>query len=137
MKPCIRPYHLFHNHNHHNHQHHCRNHHHHPNRHRHRHTTYSSIYQSILAISSIFQLIPVFPSLFQHILAYKESCTERYIGPSFLPLKKRISEHKGYITSIFPTQATWEHFNLPGHSINNVTVKIIEKVRKNNKCYRN
>ena len=66
----------------------------------------------------------------------KQSCMERYIGQSFRPLKKRLSEHKGYINSIFPTQATGEHFNLPGHSMNNVTVTIIEKVKKNNECYR-
>ena len=50
----------------------------------------------------------------------KESCKERYIGQSFRPLKKRISEHKGYINSIFPTQATGEHFNLSGHSMNSM-----------------
>ena len=52
----------------------------------------------------------------------------RYRRIILSPLKKRMSEHKGYINSIFPTQATGEHFNLPGHSMNNVTVTINEKV---------
>ena len=56
----------------------------------------------------------------------------RYIGQSFCPLKKRFSKQKGYINSIFPTQATGEHFNLPGQSIDKVTVTIVEKVKKNN-----
>ena len=66
----------------------------------------------------------------------KETCKARYIGQSFRPLKKRFSEHIGYIKSIFPTQATGEHFNLPGHSIANAKVTIIEKVKKNNENYR-
>ena len=57
---------------------------------------------------------------------------ERYIGQSLFPLKKIISEHKGYIYSIFPTQATGDNFNLPVHSMTNVTVTIIE----NNECYK-
>ena len=57
----------------------------------------------------------------------KQTCKARYIGQSFRPLKKRVSEHKGYITSIFPTQAKGHHFNLPGHSIDNIIIKILEK----------
>ena len=64
------------------------------------------------------------------------TCKARYIGQSFRPLKKRFSEHKDYITSIFPTQATGQHFNLPGLSIDNITITILEKVRKNNESYR-
>ena len=45
-------------------------------------------------------------------------------------------EHRGYISNIFSNKATGHHFNLPGHSINNVTVTIIEKVKKNDTQYR-
>ena len=66
----------------------------------------------------------------------KERCKARYIGQSFRTLKKRFSEHMDYIKSIFQTQATGEHFNLPEHIIANVKITIIEKVRKNNESYR-
>ena len=66
----------------------------------------------------------------------KSTCKARYIGQSFRPLKKRFSEHKGYINSTFPTQFTGRHLNLPGHSIDNITVTILEKVRRNNESYR-
>ena len=61
---------------------------------------------------------------------------ERYIEQSSFPLKKRISEHKGYINSKFPTQATGDFFYLTGHSLKNFTDTVIEKVKKNNECCR-
>ena len=33
-------------------------------------------------------------------------------------------------------QATGEHFNLPGHSISNMKVTIVERVKKNDDQYR-
>ena len=47
-----------------------------------------------------------------------------------------VTPSKSPLNSIFPSQTTGENFNLPGHSINNVTVTIIEKVRENNEGYR-
>ena len=55
------------------------------------------------------------------------TCKARYIWQSFCPLKKRFSEH---INNIFWTQATGQHFNLPGH-IDNITITInLEKIMK-------
>ena len=34
------------------------------------------------------------------------------------------------------TEATGEHFNLPGHSLANVSVTALEKVKDNNPLYR-
>ena len=59
----------------------------------------------------------------------KELCKEKYIGESYRSLKDRTMEHVSYIKSIFPTKATGEHFNLAGHSLSNMTITIIEKVK--------
>ena len=66
----------------------------------------------------------------------KENCKLRYIGETERKLKERIADHKQYTKSIVPTQATGEHFNLPGHSLSDITVTIIEKVKQNDENYR-
>ena len=66
----------------------------------------------------------------------KQGCNERYIGESSRPLKERIQEHRDYIRSMFPTQATGQHFNQKGHSLGDMTVTILEKVKKNDNSYR-
>ena len=63
-------------------------------------------------------------------------CNEKYIGETERQLKFRISEHKGYINNNIWSKATGAHFNLPGHSINNMSVTIIEKVKKADESYR-
>ena len=45
-----------------------------------------------------------------------------------------MQRHK--IKSVVPTTATGEHFNEPGHSLSNLTVTIIEKVKNNDLNYR-
>ena len=65
-----------------------------------------------------------------------DSCKKRYIGESERKLRERITEHRGYINNNMKNMATGHHFNLPGHSIDNLTITIIEKVRKNDTLYR-
>ena len=48
----------------------------------------------------------------------------------------RLIEHKGYINWLFPTKSTGIHFNQRGHSLNNVKITILEKVRYNDENYR-
>ena len=60
----------------------------------------------------------------------------KYIGETERKFKNRISEHKGYITNNIYTQPTGEHFNEPGHTLSDMKVIIIEKVRKNDTTYR-
>ena len=63
-------------------------------------------------------------------------CYSKYIGETERELKDRISDHKTYIRSEKLNQPVGEHFNLPGHSIDNLTVIILEKVKVNNELYR-
>ena len=63
-------------------------------------------------------------------------CHERYLGESERKLSKRISEHLTYIRTCDMTQPTGHHFNLPGHSLADLKVLVIEKVKKNDTLYR-
>ena len=60
-----------------------------------------------------------------------------YIGETGARLKDRFSQHLGYIRCAehdkFPTG---EHFNLPGHTENNMKVSVIEKCRIESSNYR-
>ena len=59
----------------------------------------------------------------------KENCQQAYIGETKRQLKYRIADHKKYIRNENTEQATGAHFNLPGHSISNFTVTILERVK--------
>ena len=63
-------------------------------------------------------------------------CYSKYIGETERELKDRLSDHKTYIRSEKSNQPVGEHFNLPGHSIDNLTVIILEKVKVNDELYR-
>ena len=66
-------------------------------------------------------------------MSYKctlDHCKQRYVGETERFLKKRISEHVGYIKNKNTHKSTGYHFNLPGHSLSNMKVTIIEKVKK-------
>ena len=62
-------------------------------------------------------------------------CKQRYIGESERSLRDRISEHIGYVKSKKLDKSTGAHFNLPGHSLANLTATILEKVRSNDIYY--
>ena len=66
----------------------------------------------------------------------KENCKLQYVGESEREIRKRISEHLGYIRNNHLSKATGHHFNLPGHSESNLTVTVIEKVKKRDLYYR-
>ena len=66
----------------------------------------------------------------------KTFCRQKYIGETERELRERISEHRGCIHNKNKTQATGAHFNLPGHSLSDMKVTILEKVRKHDEAYR-
>ena len=51
-------------------------------------------------------------------------------------LKYRLAEHRGYVTNGVTSQATGEHFNMPGHSLADLSVTIIEQTFRKNSEYR-
>ena len=63
-------------------------------------------------------------------------CQNRYIGTTGRQLKNRLAEHRGYITNQVVSRSTGAHFNLPGHSLANLTVTILKQTRSSNAEYR-
>ena len=57
-------------------------------------------------------------------------CGEQYIGTTKKEIKERFKEHKGYVTNFVnhPDKTTGAHFNLPGHSVSDMRITIVEKV---------
>ena len=51
-------------------------------------------------------------------------------------MKHRLAEHIGYINNQVSSVSTGEHFNLPGHSLANIKITILEQVKKNDILYR-
>ena len=51
-------------------------------------------------------------------------------------LKNRFSDHKGYITNQVLNVSTGDNFNLPGHSLANVKITVLEQVKKPDIMYR-
>ena len=61
---------------------------------------------------------------------------KRYIGETNREVKERIKEHIGYAKNNKTLYATGEHFNLPGHTYQNMKFTIVEKVKKQDIIYR-
>ena len=67
----------------------------------------------------------------------KENCPQsRYIGETSRCVRSRLAEHLGYIRSKVTDKATGAHFNLPGHSVANLKLTVIEQVKRQSNIYR-
>ena len=72
------------------------------------------------------------------ITCSKEKCKLAYIGQTERMLKKykkNNGEHKQYVRDEDTNKATCEHFCLPEHSLDNLKVTILEKVKYYNEAY--
>ena len=58
----------------------------------------------------------------------KERCKQKYIGYTHQEFRERMFQHLGYVRNKLLNKATGQHFNLPGHSKNNMKFTILEKV---------
>ena len=59
----------------------------------------------------------------------------KYVGETKRSIKFRFAEHRGYVSNNDDT-ATGEHFNKPGHSLSDMTLTVLEKVRSSDDMYR-
>ena len=57
-----------------------------------------------------------------------EKFWERYIGSTIRQLKHRLADHKSYITNQVTSRALRAHWNLPGHSLAQLKITILEQV---------
>ena len=54
----------------------------------------------------------------------------RYIGESKKSMKFRFSQHKSYVNITPTVKKIGFHFNLPGHQLANMRIKILEQIQK-------
>ena len=66
----------------------------------------------------------------------KETCKMIYIGETERTICERFSDHRGYIKQKILSQPTGSHFNMPGHTLSDMKVTVVEKVKKTDKIYR-
>ena len=66
----------------------------------------------------------------------KDNCGLRYIGETKRILKFRLADHRGYVNNQDLSTATGEHFNSPGHSLADMSITILERVRQKDDLYR-
>ena len=69
-------------------------------------------------------------------IVYKEKCEQRYIGKTGGIYRFRLADHRHYIINKVESQPAGLHFNLPDHSLGNMTATILEQVKYNNDKYR-
>ena len=60
----------------------------------------------------------------------------RYIGKSKRKICMRFADHRGYVNSVNSDMTTGIHFKLPGHSISNMTITVIEQCKRSDLFYR-
>ena len=65
-----------------------------------------------------------------------KKCPAQYIGESDITVQKRFSEHRGYVVNKHHKKATGYHFNLPGHSVSDMQISVVEKVFNPNEQFR-
>ena len=70
------------------------------------------------------------------IVCRKPECKDVYIGETKRLLKSRLAEHRGYVTSQNTSTATGRHYNSPGHTLADLSITVLEQVRKNDTLYR-
>ena len=70
------------------------------------------------------------------IICNKDNCNSVYIGETKIMLKYRIAEHRGYVLHKRTDKFTGEHFNLPGHSLADLRVTIVEQTKGESSEYR-
>ena len=65
-----------------------------------------------------------------------QKCKQKYIGTTGRPLKLRLADHRGYISNQVTSKATGHHWNLPGHSLADLKVTILEQCKSSAEDYR-
>ena len=59
----------------------------------------------------------------------KENWHMKYVGETERTMRERFQEHRTYVNQKIFNKPTGEHFNLRGHTMCNMTITILEKVK--------
>ena len=70
------------------------------------------------------------------IFCIKENCQKVYIGETKRMLRARLADHRGYVSRAETDKATGAHFTMPGHSLADLRITVIEHLKGRNSEYR-
>ena len=73
---------------------------------------------------------------FMELSAKKEKCKKACLGETKRMLKFGLSNHCGYARNQTLDKAISEHFSLPGYSLSDLSITVIEQSKRNNSLYR-
>ena len=76
-----------------------------------------------------------YQTVFILLNAEKNNCNMKYVGETKRIIKFRFAEHRGYVNNNDDT-ATGQHFNEPGHSLSDMTLTVLERVKSSDDMYR-
>ena len=65
----------------------------------------------------------------------KDYCKQKYIGLTHQELRERIYQHVRYVRNKQLNRAPGEHFNRPGHGVENMKFTVLEKVKSSDPLY--
>ena len=60
----------------------------------------------------------------------KNNCKAKYVGETKRTIKDRLADHRGYIKNKKIETTTGEHFNTAGHSLSDLSITVLEIVKK-------
>ena len=66
------------------------------------------------------------------IINKKDKCKMAYVGETKRMLRFRLADHCGYARTENLDKATGSNFNLPGHSLADINITVIEQSKRNN-----
>ena len=66
----------------------------------------------------------------------KDNCKAKYVGETKRTIKDRLADHRGYIKNEKTETTTGEHFNTAGHSLSDLSITVLEVVKKKDDLYR-
>ena len=65
-----------------------------------------------------------------------KKCGKKYVGTSGRQMKHRLADHRRYIFNQVVSRTTGAHFNLPGHSLADLSIIILEQTKSSDPEYR-
>ena len=70
------------------------------------------------------------------VICKKEKCRKPYLGEAKIMLTFCLADHCGNVRNQTLDKATNEHFSLPGYSLSDLSINVIEQSKRNNYLYR-
>ena len=69
------------------------------------------------------------------IVCRKEEYKEVYLGKTKMLLKFCLADNRGYVTNNDTSTATGQHYSAPDHALADMSITVLEQVRKNDILY--